>query len=144
MMKYLYEIQQAVRELLEDQSILSDKTRYTCNEIATAVVARACEFDASYRIGIRIAVKNTLSEIGGQFVNSVYAKAKSGEIQLSEIAMTKIANDMKIDYYRGTFIHDISRIGEKEYDLELFAEYRRQWLEFILTQSSEHENRRNA
>ncbi len=135
MMKYLYEIQQAVRELLEDGYIITHQNSYTCNEIAFMVKKK---YNDSF--SVHVDVKTTLSEISRPFILAVYEKAVSGEIELSERAIGVLKENIEIKYYRGAFIHDISTRDDEKTDSELFAEYRRQWLEFILTQ----ENRRNA
>ncbi|QIW90246.1 hypothetical protein OLCHANIL_00149 [Vibrio phage V05] len=126
-MAYLHDIQQAARQLLEDQFILSDQLGYTCNEIAFLVRQK---YDDT--LAVHVAVKKSLSEIAHDFVLTVYEKAVHGEIELSERAIKLLKDSIEINYYRGAFIHDISAIGEDETDSVLFAEYRRQWLEFII------------
>ncbi|QNJ55300.1 hypothetical protein vBValMR11Z_374 [Vibrio phage vB_ValM_R11Z] len=142
-MKHLGEIKVAAAELLKDGDILTDMYGYTCNEIAFIVRSK---FNTEPLVSFTIysAVKNTLSKIAAPFVKRVYDNAVQGKINLSEFAMSKLKACLNVDYYRGTFIHDIAIQDNGKVDLELFTEYRRQWLEFILTQPSEHENQRKV
>ncbi|QBX06288.1 hypothetical protein Va3_335 [Vibrio phage Va3] len=140
-MKHLGEIKVAAAELLKDGDILTDMYGYTCNEIAFLVRSTKNPFEkySSY-----VDVKTTLSKIAAPFVKRVYDNALQGKIDLSEAALSKLKACLNVDYYRGTFIHDIAIQDNGKVDLELFTEYRRQWLEFILTQPSEYENQREV